>query len=177
MPRTMVRSEKEARMGLLSRNVRRLWTGGLVVLSRCEPASAQLPANGSHTRDAQAIGRQLARARTKGCLRATPLPTDITITPPAADVPADVAGFSGAWGGIWTGPTGAGGPCTTLVVEEVFANGYARVVYSIGVFDPRVRLPRYWRASARIVYSVLSFGWPPPSGSGDVFCPPGRAIA
>jgi len=90
----MVRSEREARLSLLSRNVRRLWTGGLVVLSICEPASAQLPANGSHTRDAQAIERQEARASTKECLRATPLPTDITITPPAADVPADTTPYS-----------------------------------------------------------------------------------
>ena len=164
-------------MSLLSRNVRRLWTGGLVVLSMCEPASAQLPADGSHTRDAQAIEREEARASTKECLRATPLPTDITITPPAADVPADVARFSGAWGGVWTGPTGAGGPCTTLVVEEVFANGYARVVYSIGVFDPSVRLPRYWRASGRIVNGVLNFGLPAPSQAEYTFRSAGTDLA
>jgi CubicO group peptidase (beta-lactamase class C family) len=164
-------------MSLLLRNVRRLWTGGLVVLSMCEPASAQLPPDGSQTRDAQAIERQEGRASAKECSHATPLPADTTITPPAADVPADVARFSGAWGGVWTGPTGAGGPCTTLVVEEVFANGYARVVYSIGVFDPRVRLPRYWRASARIVNSVLSFGLPPPSGAEYTFRPAGTDLA
>jgi hypothetical protein len=28
--------------------------------------------------------------------------------------------FSGAWGGIWTGRGGGGGPCTILVVENVF---------------------------------------------------------
>jgi hypothetical protein len=162
-------------MSLLLRNVRRLWTGGLVALSMCEPASAQLPPEGSQTRDAQAIERQEGRASAKECTHATPLPADTTIAPPAVDVPADVARFSGAWSGVWTGPTG--GPCTALVVEEVLANGYARVVYSIGVFDPHVRLPRYWRATGRIVNSVLSFGLPAPSGAEYTFRPAGNGLA
>jgi len=92
----------------------------------CEPASAQLQPDGSQTRYAQAIERQEARASAKECSRTTPLPADTTITPPGADVPADVARFSGAWGDVWTDRTGAGGSCTTLVVEEVLANAYAR---------------------------------------------------
>ena len=154
-------------MSLSFRDVRRLSAGGLLVLSMCEPASAQLPPDGSQTRYAQAIERPEARASAKECSRATPLPADTTITPAGADVPADLARFSGAWGGVWTNRSGAGGPCTTLVVEEVLANGYARVVYSIGVFDPHVRLPQYWRASGRIVNGVLSFGLPAPGSQAE----------
>src|SRR5262249_57574775 len=115
---------------------------------------------GEKRRTARSTERKGLRAGARGRSRPPPLPADVTITSPGADVPADVARFSGAWGGVWTNRSGAGGPCTTLVVEEVLANGYARVVYSIGVFDPRMRLPRYWRASGRIVNGVLSFGLP-----------------
>ena len=98
--------------------------------------------------------------------------------PPGPDVPADVARFSGAWGGVWTTRTRAGGPCTTLVVEEVLANGYARVIYSVGVFDPHVRQPRYWRASGRVVNGVLSFGISaPPSRADFTFRPAGADLA
>src|SRR5262245_3107835 len=167
----------EAQLSLLLCNVRKLWAGGLLLLSICEPASAQLPPNGTPGRNAEAIERQEPRASAMECSRTTPLPTDTTITPPGADVPADVARFSGAWGGIWTGRSGAGGPCTTLVVEEVFANGYARVVYSIGIFDPSVRLPRYWRASGRIVNGVLNFGLPAPSQAEYTFRSAGTDLA
>src|SRR5262249_34851269 len=102
---------------------------------------------------------------------------DITITPPGAEVPAEVARFSGAWGGVWTDRTGAGGPCTTLVVEEVLGNGYARVIYSIGVFDPYVRMPSYWRASGRIVDGILSFGLPAPSRAEYTFRLAGTDLA
>jgi hypothetical protein len=164
-------------MSPLLRNVCKLWAGGLLLVSICEPASAQLPPNGTPGRNAEAIERQEPRTSAMECSRATPLPTDTTITPPGADVPADVARFSGAWGGIWTGRNGAGGPCTTLVIEEVFANGYARVVYSIGVFDPSVRLPRYWRASGRIVNGVLNFGLPAPSQAEYTFRSAGTDLA
>jgi len=165
-------------MSLSFRNVRRLSTGGLLALAMCEPASAQLPPDGSQARYAQAIERPEARASARECSRATPLPADIAITPPGADVPADLARFSGAWGGVWTGRSGTGGPCTTLVVEEVLANGYARVVYSIGVFDPYVRLPQYWRASGRIVNGILSFGIPVlPSQAEYTFRPAGTDLA
>ena len=33
-------------------------------------------------------------------------PVDTTITEPAADVPAEFAPFSGAWGGVWTDRAG-----------------------------------------------------------------------
>ena len=102
----------------------------------------------------------LAAAHAKDCAGATPLPADVTITPPAADVSADIARFSGAWGGVWAPRAGGDGPCGVLVVEDVFANGYARVVYSVGVSAPDILQPRFWRASGRIADGVLRFELP-----------------
>ena len=101
-----------------------------------------------------------AAADAKDCTRETPLPIDTTITSPAADVAADLAKFSGAWGGVWTDRSGAGGPCSTLVVEDIFPNGYVRVILSSGAQQPLVPQPRYWRASGRIVNGVLRFELP-----------------
>jgi hypothetical protein len=102
-------------------------------------------------------------ADAKDCSHATLLPVDTTITPPAADVPADLAPFSGAWGGAWTDRAGRPGACTALVVEDVFANGYVRVVYSVGVVDPHIRQPRYWRAAGRVIAGTLRFELPTPT--------------
>jgi hypothetical protein len=99
-------------------------------------------------------------AHAKDCAGATPMPADVTITPPAADVSADIARFSGAWGGVWAPRAGGDGPCAVLVVEDVFANGYARVVYSVGASDPVSPQPRAWRASGRVVEGVLRFELP-----------------
>ncbi len=56
-----------------------------------------------------------------------PFPEDVTITAPAADLAAELTGFSGIWGGVF------GGAITVLVaVEEVTADG-ARVVFGHGV--------------------------------------------
>ena len=89
------------------------------------------------------------------CAHATLLPVDTRITPPTADVPTDLTLFSGAWGGLWRDDAGHPGACTTLVVEEVFANGYVRVVYSVGVFAPSILRPRFWRAAGRVVAGTL----------------------
>jgi hypothetical protein len=102
----------------------------------------------------------VAAAHAKDCAGATPLPADVTITPPAADVSADLARFSGAWGGVWAPSDGGDGPCSVLVVEEVFANGYARLIHSAGVSDPATPQSRFWRASGRIVDGVLRFELP-----------------
>src|SRR5262249_1723524 len=91
---------------------------------------------------------------------ATPLPADVTITPPAADVSADLARFSGAWGGAWTPRGGGDGPCGVLLVEEIFVNGYTRVVCSVGASDQVSPQPRAWRASGRVVDGVLRFELP-----------------
>jgi hypothetical protein len=102
----------------------------------------------------------VAAAHAKDCAGATPLPADVTITPPAADVSADLARFSGAWGGVWAPSDGGDGPCGVLAVEEVFANGYARLIHSAGVSDPATPQSRFWRASGRIVDGVLRFELP-----------------
>jgi hypothetical protein len=97
-----------------------------------------------------------AAADAKSCLRETPLPPDTRITPPAADVPADVARFAGAWAGAFKDEANADAACHTLVVEEVFANGYARVIFSGGPHEPwGVRLPLLERATGRVVDGVL----------------------
>jgi hypothetical protein len=105
-------------------------------------------------------------ADAKNCPRETPLPADTRITAPAADVPADAARFSGAWTGAFKDRTNTDGACHTLVVEEVFANGYARVIFSAGTHEPwGIRLPTHARATGRVVDGVLRFqlrGVPPP---------------
>ena len=82
-----------------------------------------------------------AAADAKDCTRATPLPIDMTITTPAADVSADFAKFSAAWGGVWTPRPGDDGPCSTLVVEDVFPNGFVRVMDRLPL-DAHARAPR-----------------------------------
>jgi hypothetical protein len=86
-----------------------------------------------------ALGTQAAT--TKECQRETPLPTDVRLIAPGPQVPEAVARFAGAWTGEWERP---GGLCHTLVVEEVYANGYARAIYSHGTAaDLNVRLPGF----------------------------------
>src|SRR4030095_6019187 len=68
-------------------------------------------------------------AAAKECRRETPLPADIRVIPAGSDVPETVARFAGAWAGAWRTPTGGDALCHTLVLEEVFSNGFARVIY------------------------------------------------
>lgn len=57
-----------------------------------------------------------------------PLPTNLVIKPPAAEVPPADAAFSGAWGnGAWDGVLPA-----ALVVEQIDANDVATVVDAVG---------------------------------------------
>jgi dienelactone hydrolase len=57
-----------------------------------------------------------------------PLPNDVTVTMPAADVPAKISAFAGAWGGgAWGGTLP-----NMLVVEKVNPDGTAAVVYAWG---------------------------------------------
>src|SRR5262245_44782823 len=69
----------------------------------------------------------VATAHARDCVRETPLPADVKLTAPGANVPLDLARFAGAWTGVWDGDV-----CSTLLIEEVFGNGVARVVYSRG---------------------------------------------
>ncbi|MGH7673064.1 MAG: hypothetical protein ACREMC_09190, partial [Gemmatimonadales bacterium] len=95
------------------------------------------------------------------CRGATPLPDDLTLTAPAADVHESLARFAGAWTGTRRDAKGADALCTTLVVEEVLANGYARVVYSVGVSSALgVGIPSFWRVGGRIAEGVLRFRLP-----------------
>jgi hypothetical protein len=48
------------------------------------------------------------------------------------------------------------GQCHTLVVEEVFANGYAWVIYGYGASAAlNIRLPGFLRTTGRIVDGIL----------------------
>ena len=61
----------------------------------------------------------------------TPLPDDVNIETPAANVPPEHAKFSGIWGdGKWNGKL-----CNTLIVEEVRDNGEVKTVYSWGTYS------------------------------------------
>ncbi|PWU24509.1 MAG: hypothetical protein C5B48_05985, partial [Candidatus Rokuibacteriota bacterium] len=98
----------------------------------------------------------VSTAVAKDCIRETPLPADVNLTAPGANVPPDLARFAGPWSGTWDGDI-----CTALVIEEVFANGVARIVYSRGTAEAlKVYQPRYWRVTARIADGVLRFKLP-----------------
>ena len=91
------------------------------------------------------------------CRGATSLLDDVRIVPAAAEVPAALVRFAGAWSGAWRDRKGEEAQCTTLVVEEVHANGYARVVYSVGA-SPVLGsgMPGVWRTTARHADGVLT---------------------
>lgn len=95
------------------------------------------------------------------CRGATPLPDDLTLASPAADVPEGSARFAGAWTGAWRDARGNEAQCNALVVEDVDAKGYARVVYSVGA-SPTMGsgIPNVWRVTGRIVDGVLRFRLP-----------------
>ena len=77
----------------------------------------------------------------------TPLPRNVKIVAPAADVPAAIAAYSGAWGGTWDART----PLPhTLVVERI----EGRTVSFIYSFDPAAQSANagrgWWRATGTI---------------------------
>lgn len=62
------------------------------------------------------------------CYEETPLPSDLEITIPTEDVPAELARFSGVWGdGAWDGKL-----CHTLVVQSIDKYGNVITIYSTG---------------------------------------------
>ena len=103
-----------------------------------------------------ALGTQAAAA--KECQRETPLPMDVRLLAPGPEVTEAVARFAGVWTGEWEH---SGEFCHTLVVEEVLANGDARVIYSYGTsVTVNIHLPGFFRATGRIVDGELRFHVP-----------------
>ena len=66
-----------------------------------------------------------------------PIPTDVRISAPR-NAPEALGRFSGAWVGSWGGVLHH-----ILVVENIAADGDARVVYAIGD-NPAVGVKRQW---------------------------------
>lgn len=107
-----------------------------------------------------ALGSQTAVA--KECSRETPLPTDVRLSALGPDVPEAMARFAGAWNGAWL-DGGRAALGHTLVVEKVFADGYALVIYSVGTYAGwDVWQPTFLRATGRIVDGALRFHLPVP---------------
>jgi hypothetical protein len=65
---------------------------------------------------------------------------------------------------VWTGEwEDSGGLCHTLAVEEVLANGFARVTSSAGTsVSLGIPLPGFFRVTGRIVDGVMRFHGPGP---------------
>lgn len=95
------------------------------------------------------------------CQGTMPLPDDVRVVPPAADVPQALKRFSGAWSGAWRDAGGVDTQCNTLVIEEVHVNGFLRVVYSVGA-SPRMGggTPYLARTTARLADGALRFVLP-----------------
>jgi dienelactone hydrolase len=82
-----------------------------------------------------------------------PLPADLKVDPPAADVPANVARFAGAWAhGAWDGVLPH-----VLIVEAVDRTGGARVVYAVGDSAEAKVSRGHRRVTGRIVADLLTF--------------------
>jgi hypothetical protein len=79
---------------------------------------------------------------------AVPRPPEVPMTPPAADLPREVAAFSGTWEGAWNSVV-----ASRLVVESINADT-ARVVYA-WADHPRGRFKGGW---ARVDAKVLPGG-------------------
>jgi hypothetical protein len=73
---------------------------------------------------------------------------------------------SAARGSAWRNADGADIQCTALVVEELHANGFARVVYSVAVSSKTGNgMPYLFRVGARYVDGMLKFVLPTPARS------------
>jgi dienelactone hydrolase len=82
-----------------------------------------------------------------------PLPADVAVTPPGADVPPAVARFSGVWArGAWYGELPH-----VLVVERLEADGRAAVIYAVGESSTLYVKPAATRVTGRVEDGVLSF--------------------
>jgi hypothetical protein len=74
-----------------------------------------------------------------GARPATPLPKNTKVVAPAADAPAAVAAYSGAWAGTWKG-----GRAHTLVVERIEGRSVS-FIYSFDPAETRNSAARGWR--------------------------------
>jgi dienelactone hydrolase len=82
-----------------------------------------------------------------------PLPSDLRVDQPAADVPVSVSRFVGAWAnGAWDGVLPH-----VLVVETVDGTGRARVVYAVGDSAEANVTRGYRRITGQIVGDLLTF--------------------
>jgi hypothetical protein len=115
-----------------------------------------------------ALATQAAAARE--CHRETPLPADVRLSAPGPQVPEGVARFAGVWNGAFL-DSGKEVLCHTLVVEQVYANGIARLIFSLGTTseDQYLHLPHVWRVTGRIVNGELRFHLPVPAGERPKF--------
>jgi dienelactone hydrolase len=81
-----------------------------------------------------------------------PLPADLRIDPPAADVPSNVARFAGAWAhGAWDGLLPH-----VLIVETVDRAGRAQVVYALGDLAEANVTRGHRRVTGQIVADLLT---------------------
>lgn len=115
----------------------------------------------------------------KECHRETLLPAEVRVSSPGSEVPEAVTRFAGVWVGALR-PSGILGDiyqlgrvligrgrfalCHTLVVEEVYANGIARVIFSLGTdyADRNLHQPNFWYITGRIVNGELPLQLPIP---------------
>ena len=82
-----------------------------------------------------------------------PLPGDVNVTAPAADVPPAIARFSGVWAhGAWYGELPH-----VLVVERVDADGRAAIIYAVGENSDLYVKPAATRVAGQVEDGVLGF--------------------
>ena len=119
----------------------------------------------------------LRRAEARDCRDETPLPADVKLIAPGPDIAPEAARFAGAWTGAWKAQA-TDTLCATLVVEELFPSGHARVIYGHGTWEPLgVPVPAYWRASGRVLDGVLRFTLPVPDRPAFAYTFAGGALS
>jgi dienelactone hydrolase len=80
------------------------------------------------------------------------LPPDLTLTPPSADVPPDIAAFAGMWAGDrWDGKVPH-----ALAVERVGADGTASLVYALGADKSASHIHGFERLTGKIAGGRLT---------------------
>src|SRR5207245_9760380 len=82
-----------------------------------------------------------------------PLPDDVKVVAPAADVPRDIAAFSGTWAGLWAHTLDH-----VLVVEKIEGR-HVTFVYSWGVAPARdITTPEFVRVTGTVDDAVGLLG-------------------